>query len=199
MVRLSTILCGALAYGIIDPCFAAKDETKTVLTTPIMHQLEEEGFNMTLNLGVINADYAGAYTNNSLDLSKRTGITSVLTIVKKAAEIIKVGKDVIDIVDFVAGVMKTKSNSDSCTVTKGTDTGDSETYGYAYRATTTGDNCDTTAELKTLISAVTTCFNNMNEHGCTLCCCQFDHGGTWRGNLQMSADPTSYPATDAVC
>lgn len=97
MVRLSTILCGALTYGIIDPCFAANNETTTVLTTPIMHQWEEEGFNMTLCLGVLHADYAGAYTNNSLDLTKRTGINQVLTIVKKGAEVNKAAKDVIDI------------------------------------------------------------------------------------------------------
>jgi hypothetical protein len=199
MVRLRSIICGALAYGIVVPCLAADNSTTAVLTTPIVHQWEEEGFNMTLHLNVINADYAGAYTNSSLDLTKRTGITQVLTVVKKGAEIIRLAKDVVEIVEFVAGIMKTKSNSDSCTSTKGTDTGDGETYGYFYKASTTGENCDTTAELKTLKSAATKCFNKMHAAGCTLCCCKFDHGGTWRGHLQMSADPTNYPATYASC
>ncbi|KAL3473258.1 hypothetical protein BJX99DRAFT_261566 [Aspergillus californicus] len=50
----------------------------------------------------------------------------------------------------------------------------------------TGRNCDTTAELKTIHNAV---YNYVNKQMwgsvCGNVCLRLDHGGTWRGYLQM--------------
>ncbi|PKX91346.1 uncharacterized protein P174DRAFT_461940 [Aspergillus novofumigatus IBT 16806] len=45
-----------------------------------------------------------------------------------------------------------KSNQNSCSLVYGTDSDGTYVEGYAYEATTSGENCDTTAEKKTILS-----------------------------------------------
>ncbi|KAF7156373.1 hypothetical protein CNMCM6106_009640 [Aspergillus hiratsukae] len=65
----------------------------------------------------------------------------------------------------LSSIIKNKSDLDSCTLTYGTDTADDYYYGYAYEATTTGSNCDTTAEKKTILAAVEKCANQLHAAG----------------------------------
>jgi hypothetical protein len=55
-----------------------------------------------------------------------------------------------DLYDNIAAKIKAKPDHNSCTLVYGTDHDDVYYEGYAYQATTTGKNCDTTATQKTI-------------------------------------------------
>ncbi|KAJ5715388.1 Ras-like protein [Penicillium malachiteum] len=176
MVKYSGILCGALAWFLAGPCLAGDNETTYVITTPIFQEWDD-GSNMTVTLRVINADYAWEYANTTSDLSKRTRVSTVATVVKTGADVITVAKGTKEIWEFVAGIIKSKSDAESCTLTYGTDLSGEYFYGYAYKATTTGKNCDTTAERKTILNAVDRCAKKLQSKGAAVGCCTFAHGG----------------------
>jgi hypothetical protein len=199
MVKFSRVLCGILACGLVDPCLAGDNATTSVITNPIFHEWDNGSSNMTVTLGVINADYAWEYANTTSELSKRTGISTVVTVVKYGAATIATVKQAIEIWEFIAGIIKSKSEADSCTLTYGTDISGEYYYGYAYKATTTGENCDTTAERKTILSAVEKCATTLHSKGAAVGCCTFHHGGTWHGHLQLSAEPGTYPVHKVTC
>ena len=101
--------------------------------------------------------------------------------------------------DRIAVVFKGKSDQNSCTLTYETESDDGYYMGYAYEATTTGSNCDTTALEKTMKNAVYSCADKLHNAGAVRGCCQFTHGGTWTRHLRLSADPAKYPATGITC
>ncbi|EAW20333.1 uncharacterized protein NFIA_099690 [Aspergillus fischeri NRRL 181] len=125
MVKLSKVLCGVLAWVFAAPCLAGDNETTYVTTTPIFMEWDNGASNMTVTLGLINANYAWKYVNNTLDvdLDKRTGITitKIKTTVKAGTKIIATVKAGIEIYEFLAGIIKSKSDANSCTLTYGTD------------------------------------------------------------------------------
>ena len=101
--------------------------------------------------------------------------------------------------DNIAAKIKAKSDANSCTLTYGTDSDDGYYEGYAYEATTTGSNWDTTAILAKIETAVQKCATKLNMAGVVRGCCQFSYGGTWTGHLRLTANPSSYPATSVTC
>ncbi|EAW20332.1 uncharacterized protein NFIA_099680 [Aspergillus fischeri NRRL 181] len=202
MVRPGKVLCGVLAFSLVDRGCAEYSETTTVLTTPIIEEWNNGESNITISFDVMSAEYASQYTNSTDEaLAKRTGITikSIRTTIVNGAEIITTAKAALDIWQFIAGIIKNKSDLDSCTLTYGTDTADDYYYGYAYEATTTGTNCNTTAEKKTILAAVEKCANQLHAAGAVRGCCVFSHGGTWRGHLRLTAEPNTYPAHSVTC
>jgi hypothetical protein len=63
-------------------------------------------------------------------------------------------------------------------------------YVYYYQAS--GRNCDTTAEIKTIVSALDDAWEDLGSTSAL--CMTMSHGGTWRGHLGVSAMQASYPA-----
>ncbi|KAL8991797.1 MAG: hypothetical protein Q9169_007641, partial [Polycauliona sp. 2 TL-2023] len=57
---------------------------------------------------------------------------------------------------------------------------------FEYQAS--GRNCDTTSERKTIEAAVQGCVERMRSAHATQMCCEFTHGGTWTGHMQVTAD-----------
>jgi hypothetical protein len=57
---------------------------------------------------------------------------------------------------------------------------------YQYHAKTTGKNCDTTAELKTIKDATNRALDFMKTHNLNAACFRMEHGGTWQGLLQLA-------------
>ncbi|KAF2105606.1 hypothetical protein BDV96DRAFT_677279 [Lophiotrema nucula] len=62
---------------------------------------------------------------------------------------------------------------------------------YQYHAASSGSNCDTTAESKTVQAAIESGINFMNTHNINQACFNMDHGGTWQGLLQLAAGGTA--------
>ncbi|KAF5246304.1 hypothetical protein FAUST_1421 [Fusarium austroamericanum] len=80
--------------------------------------------------------------------------------------------------------------------------GDSDGHhveGYAYQATTSGHDCKTTAERKTILAAVKKCADILHANGVINGCCKFSHGGTWTGHLRLTSQPSKYPAHSVNC
>ncbi|KAF3386302.1 hypothetical protein F1880_000399 [Penicillium rolfsii] len=197
MVAISKILPSVLTFGLMGLC-AAEINGTTVTYSPKVEQWGEEG-NVTVFLDTISADYAHLYETS---LDKRTGITvkvAAAKVLATSAAVIQTAGAAFTIYSVIASLIKEKSNQNSCTLVYETDTTGSISEGYAFKATTTGSNCDTTAETKTILSAVEKCANALNAEGAVTGCCTMHHGGTWHGHLRLSGSPTSYPVTYVTC
>ncbi|RYN78282.1 hypothetical protein AA0120_g10958 [Alternaria tenuissima] len=86
------------------------------------------------------------------------------------------------IATYVSNLMKAQSEANTCGVISGTVDG----VNYQYHAATTGKNCDTTAETKTMNDAVALALEFMQTHNINQACFNMQHGGTWRGLLQLA-------------
>jgi len=85
---------------------------------------------------------------------------------------------------YLATVIKTASNQNTCAVVSGNVDGVS----YQYQATTSGPNCDTTASQDDILSAVLKAVQAMLDTSGQVACFKLSHGGTWTGNLQLAAN-----------
>jgi hypothetical protein len=99
---------------------------------------------------VIDAGYAREYANYTSNLNKRTGFSTVVTAVKYGAKTIARVKQSLEIIEFIAGLIKSKSVVDSGTLTYGTDISGEMFYGYAYRVTTIGGIWEVTTSEKSI-------------------------------------------------
>ncbi|KAJ5338991.1 hypothetical protein N7541_010964 [Penicillium brevicompactum] len=202
MVNPSKIITSLLALGLVDRCRAEHARAnETVNYVPVTEEWAGEGSNLTVTFDLVNANYVALYNDTSA-LKRRTGITTTVaaaTVLSSATSTIIAAASALTIYEFIADVIKSKSNSNSCTMTYGTDSDGTYFEGYAYEATTSGSNCDTTAEKKTILAAVEKCANRLHTYGAVRGCCTFSHGGTWTGHLRLTAEPLKYPVTSVTC
>ncbi|KAH7385706.1 hypothetical protein BKA66DRAFT_403411, partial [Pyrenochaeta sp. MPI-SDFR-AT-0127] len=86
-----------------------------------------------------------------------------------------------DIAEHLAGAIKDLSDRNTCQhiVTHVAN------LAVSYYATTTGSNCDTTAQKKTIRNALTKALYFALNTGTSAAIFEFDHGGTWNGHLQV--------------
>ncbi len=86
-------------------------------------------------------------------------------------------------------------SSDKCALKQGStpnkgpdredDTEDGTVY-YHIQPYTTGDDCDTTAQEKTIKNAFVAAGNFLHDAGATAGCCTFQHGdGTWHSHVKV--------------
>ena len=98
--------------------------------------------------------------------------------------------------DWVAQKITASSDANSCTLVYGTDF-DGETWeGFAYQAISTGLNCDTTASCETIRAAVGDCADRLHEARAVRGCCRISYGGTWSGQLRLTAEADGWPSAD---
>ncbi|KAH5999046.1 hypothetical protein HBI83_224740 [Parastagonospora nodorum] len=97
-----------------------------------------------------------------------TGLTATLSI--------------LTIANYLAEHIKYQSEIKSCSVISG----NFEDAVWQYVATTSGNNCDTTAQTKTIKNAVQRELEWMERNRYTSACFKMDHGGTWEGHLKVS-------------
>jgi hypothetical protein len=125
---------------------------------------------------------------NVTSLEKRRKIdvvVAVATVVGSTASVVIAANAGTDIYEYIAQKIKDKSDRNSCTLTYGTDSDDGSYEGYAFQATTTGSNCDTTAIYQTILNAVEGCANKLHNARSVRGCCKSSHGGTWTGHLRF--------------
>lgn len=202
MVNPSKVISSLLAYGLIDRRRAEYDQgTQTVTYFPIVEDWAGEGSSLTVTVDSINANYVSLYNNTSaLSRCTRSEIAMhTATVISSAASTIVATTSTPKIYDFIAGVIESKSDVNSCSLDFGADTEGTYFGGYAYKATTSGSNCHAQTGQKTILVAVKKCADRLHEHGATRGCCAFTLGGTWTGHLRLSAEPTEYPVTSVTC
>lgn len=85
------------------------------------------------------------------------------TVVSHAFTAIAAANSALELYNDIAAKIKAKSDANSCTLIFGTEYDDGYFSGYAFKATTTGKNCDTTALKKTILKAVNECANKLHD------------------------------------
>ncbi|KAJ5748780.1 uncharacterized protein N7511_010476 [Penicillium nucicola] len=93
----------------------------------------------------------------------------------------------------IANQMYQKSQAGSCSSVTGT-IEDYNGVSYSYYFYASGRNCDTTAEIKTMVTALDDAWDGLGSTSAL--CMTMQHGsGTWRGHLGISAMQGTYPAS----
>jgi hypothetical protein len=195
MVNPSKAFSAGIAFGLIGPGSAFYDKpNQRVGYNPLDTEWNGPGSNLTATLGLVDASYVSHFdTRRQIDVSAWAGIvTAGGTVIVGAAS----GAE---IYTFITDLIKSKANANSCSMTTGTDSDGHLVEGYAYQATTSGHDCRTTAERKTILAAVKKCADWLHSHGAINGCCKFSHGGTWTGHLRLSSQPSKYPAHSITC
>lgn len=134
-----------------------------------------------------------------IEKRKSIDVVSVATVVGAGSSVITASNAALEIYKYIAQRIKDRSNQNSCTLWYGTDNDNGKIEGFAYRATTTGSNCDTTAIYDTILNAVRKCADDLNTARAVRGCCKFSHDGTWTGHLVLTGDPDKFPADTVTC
>lgn len=98
--------------------------------------------------------------------------------------------------DWVAQKITASSDAHSCALVYGIDFDGEVWEGYAYQTISTGLNCDTTASCEIIRAAVGECAGSLHEARTVRGCCRFSYGGTWSGQLRLTAEADGWPSAD---
>lgn len=205
MVRASWIVWLAAAVAQAQQQQLLKNATVEFDTSPQRVHCDQEGMELTMSVRPHALDPSSPLlqprntSSSSLEARRSIQITNVWIGVSGFGTAILGANAALDMYDNIAGKINKKSDKNSCTLTYGTEYDDSKYVGYAFKATTTGDNCDTTAIEKTIRNAVHDCADKLHTAGVVTGCCAFNHGGTWTGHLQLTSQPDRFPAHNAQC
>lgn len=195
MVIPSKALSAVIAFGLTGSGSALYDkQNQRVGYNPIVTEWDGPGSNLTATLHLIDASYVSHF-----DTRREIDVSAWANVVAAGSSVIIAGYNGIGIYQFISDVIKSKANSDSCSMTIGTDSDGHHVEGYAYQATTSGHDCKTTAERKTILAAVKKCADILHANGAINGCCKFSHGGTWTGHLRLTSQPSKYPAHSVNC
>ncbi|KAL2830825.1 hypothetical protein BDW59DRAFT_158265 [Aspergillus cavernicola] len=84
--------------------------------------------------------------------------------------------------------VKMSSNNNSCEPVQGSQFSDDGEQGinWYYYVTTSGANCDTTAESKTITEAIEKAWQEVSDRKYDYSCINLSHGGTWHGHLAIA-------------
>ncbi|KAJ5296217.1 uncharacterized protein N7443_007110 [Penicillium atrosanguineum] len=196
MVKVGSFSAAVLALGVISPSIASYNGSH-VIYVPTVETWDNGMGSLTTYFHSVNSDYAHLYEHNYLD--KRDTVEVYTSVVVAGTSVILAAYAGLEIYEYVAEVIKQRSNADVCSLTYGDYTDGERIEGYAYRATTTGTNCQTTALESAIYAALRRCANKLHKGGATTGCCKFRHGGSWTGHLRLSAEPKKHPASDITC
>ncbi|KAJ5279098.1 hypothetical protein N7478_004470 [Penicillium angulare] len=88
----------------------------------------------------------------------------------------------------VLGLVRKDNAKNSCAPIKasGESNNGQQKYNFKYWVTTTGKNCDTTAETKTVAAALDGAWNQVHKDKYNWACIKLSHGGTWHGHLAVA-------------
>jgi hypothetical protein len=199
MVRL-LCLAGLAASVVQAQRLQQQQSNASVIFDTNPETIDNLGSTVAVTPTVLDPNSPLLNTTDTTALQKRQSINVVIAGVAAGGTVIIAGNAAVDLYDNIAAKIKAKSDHNSCTLIYGTDHDDGYYEGYAYQATTTGKNCDTTAIQKTINNAVRNCATKLNKARAVTGCCNFRHGGgSWHGHLRLSADPDRYPVRSAQC
>lgn len=89
----------------------------------------------------------------------------------------------------VVGWVQKDSAANSCSPIGGSGQSDNgaQKYNFKYWVTTTGKNCDTTAQTKTVAAALDDAWDQVHKYNYDWACIDLRHGsGTWHGHLAVA-------------
>lgn len=194
VVPIKALFTG-IAFGLVKPGSAIYDEAhKRVGYIPIVTEWDGPETNLTATLGLVDAAYVSQF-----DTRREISVMMWAAVAGAGGTVIMGAESALNIYNTITDMIKSKANSDSCSMTFGTDSDGHHVEGYAYQATTSGHDCKTTAERKAILAAVKKCADILHASGAINGCCKFHHGGTWTGHLRLTSQPSKYPAHSVNC
>ncbi|KAH6950839.1 hypothetical protein HG530_011525 [Fusarium avenaceum] len=195
MVNPSKALSACVAFGLVGPGSALYDEARQrVGYNPLVTEWNGPDSNLTATLGLVDASYVSHF-----DTRRQIDVTAWAGVVSAGGTVVIAANSALGIYSSIADMIKSKAKSNSCSLATGTDSDAHRVEGYAYKATSSGHDCKTTAERKTILAAVKNCADWLHSHGAIWGCCKFSHGGTWTGHLRLTSQPSKYPAHAVNC
>ncbi|KAF5568814.1 hypothetical protein FPHYL_2621 [Fusarium phyllophilum] len=195
MVNLSKTWVTCLAFGLVEPSLGLHDKQgQRVGYNPLVKQWNGPDSNLTATLDLVDPGHVSVFEKR-----RHIDVTAWATVALAAGTTILAAEAGMNIYKQVADIIKSKSNHNSCSMTTGTNSNGHIIEGYAYLATTSGHDCKTTAETKTILAAVKDCADWQHKHGAIMGCCVLSHGGTWKGHLRLTSQPNKYPAHAVNC
>ncbi|KAF5230730.1 hypothetical protein FANTH_13722 [Fusarium anthophilum] len=195
MVNPSKAWLACLAFNLAVPISATYDrQGQRVGYNPLVTEWNGPDSNMTATMDLVDESFVSQFQERRhIDVNAWAGV------VNAGGQVILASYAGIMIYQFIADVIKSKAEHNSCSMTIGTDGNGHVVEGYAYLATTSGHDCKTTAETKTILAAVKNCADWQHKHGAITGCCVLDHGGTWKGHLRLTSQPSKFPAHTVNC
>ncbi|KAM0189667.1 hypothetical protein ACHAPA_008772 [Fusarium lateritium] len=195
MVNPSKALSACIAFGLVGPGCALYDEPRQrVGYEPLVTEWNGPDSNLTATIDLVDASYVSRF-----DTRREIDVAAWAAVVGAGGTVIIAANSGVGIYNSITDMIKSKANSNSCSMTTGTDSNGRYVEGYAYQATTNGHDCKTTSERKTILAAVKKCADWLHSHGAINGCCKFSHGGTWTGHLRLTSQPSKYPAHAVNC
>lgn len=179
-----------------------ENDTASIMFDTNPNSIDDLGSTLAVVPLIVHPDSPLLKNTTDIALQERSDINVVTVIVASVSAgftAILAAKAGLDFYDNIIAKIKSQSDQNSCTLVYGQETVGGIYQSYAYQATTTGKNCDTTALEKTIKKAVYDCADRLSESQATFACCRFDHEGTWTGHLAISSDPKNHPAQYAPC
>lgn len=129
---------------------------------------------------------------NEIGLVKRTSISVSESNKKSGSTKFSDANKSQPVILGIANKMYQQSQAGSCSSVTGT-LQDYNGVSYSYYFYASGRNCDTTAQIKTMVSALDDAWDGLGSTSAL--CLTMQHGsGTWRGHLGISAMEGTYPA-----
>ncbi|KAL4899610.1 hypothetical protein BDW74DRAFT_183567 [Aspergillus multicolor] len=100
----------------------------------------------------------------------------------------------------IMSYVKKDSEANSCAPLWGSQKSDDGTQAidFYYYVTTTVENCDTTAQTKTIADAIEKVWDEVHDKKYDYACIELSHWGTWRGHLAI-ATKTSGVDVETLC
>lgn len=135
----------------------------------------------------------------NLDVHPRVPVDVVvtnITTIAAAGPLVIPADSTTGLYDWVTRKIATSSDANSCAMVYGTDFDGENWEGYAYQTISTGLNCDTTASCEIIRVAVGNCADRLNEAHAVRGCCRLSYGGTWTGQLRLTAEADGWPTAD---
>ncbi|KAE8412089.1 hypothetical protein BDV36DRAFT_301248 [Aspergillus pseudocaelatus] len=117
-----------------------------------------------------------------------------------ARDVILVASGATSAIAAVVGWVQRDSSANSCAPIGGSGQSDKgeQKYHFKYWVTTTGKNCDTTAQTKTVAAALDDAWDQVHKYKYNWACIDLSHGGTWHGHLAV-ATVGSGKNVDTMC
>lgn len=117
-----------------------------------------------------------------------------------ARDVILVASSATSAIAAVVGWVQRDSSANSCAPIGGSGQSDrgEQKYHFKYWVTTTGKNCDTTAQTKTVAAALDDAWDQVHKYKYNWACIELSHGGTWHGHLAV-ATVGSGKNVDTMC
>lgn len=133
------------------------------------------------------------------DLHPRVPVDVVVTnttTIAAAETLVILADSTTGLYDWVTQKITASSDANSCAMVYGTDFDGESWEGYAYQTISTGLNCDTTASCEAIRVAVGDCADRLHEALAVRGCCRLSYGGTWAGQLRLTAEADGWPTAD---